>query len=201
VTSVVVVEPTENVVTTEGADEFVVEVLDPAEVQVVEGEDYVLTQDTTRIEVVEVEQGVEVTSAGPIEVVTAAEQGPEGIQGPPGSGSAVTRLAGVALGGHRVVVLDSSDEAIYADHTILAHRDKVLGLTNGAVAQGDEATIVTYGEVVEPSWNWTLDDPVFLGTNGMLTQVVPTTGFLQRVGFPNGAPTKLFVDIDTPITL
>lgn len=135
-----------------------------------------------------------------IQIVTVGEVGPQGSQGDPGGATGVTKTAGVSLSGHRAVVLNSSSEAIYADSSVLTHRDKVLGITTGAASAGADATILTYGELVEPSWAWTLDEPVFLGLNGLLTQTVPTSGFVQRVGFPTSA-TSLFIDIDDAITL
>jgi len=40
--------------------------------------------------------------------------------------------------------------------------------------------------------------PVFLSTNGLLTQVAPITGFLLILGVPT-APTKLLISIKQPI--
>ena len=116
------------------------------------------------------------------------------------SGSALTVTAGAALGGHRMVVLNGGGVAIYADCTEATHAGKVLGMTLGAIADGDSGDVLRSGEVVEPSWNWTLDAPVFLGTAGQLTQVQPVSGFSQIVGFPVST-TKLFVSLREPITL
>lgn len=135
-------------------------------------------------------------------VMAAGRQGPAGAQGPigPAGGSALPVVAGVALGGHRLVVLNASGQAIYADCTQPAHAGKVLGLTLGAIAAGDNGDVLRSGEVVEPSWNWTLDQAVFLGSNGLLTQTQPLTGFSLIVGFPVSA-TKLFVSLREPLIL
>lgn len=130
-----------------------------------------------------------------IQIVTVGEVGPPGT-----NGTTVVKTASVSLSGHRAVVLNSSGEAIYADASTIAHRDKVLGITTGAASARADATIKTYGELTEPSWAWTLDDPVFLGLTGLLTQTPPTSGFVQRIGFPTAA-TKLFIDIDDAVTL
>lgn len=137
-----------------------------------------------------------------IYMVAAGAQGPAGVAGAPGptGGVAVQHTAGVALGGHRMVVLDNSQLAIYADCAISAHAHKVLGMTSGAVVSGDTATIQTGGEMTEPSWNWTLGTPVWLSTNGQLTQTVPTTGFSLIIGFPISA-TTLFVSKREPLIL
>lgn len=134
-----------------------------------------------------------------IQIVTVGEAGPAGADGVDG-GAEITKTATVALGGHRAVVPDAVGGVIYADSSTLTHRDKVLGITTGAVSAGASATIRTYGELTEPSWAWTLDEPVFLGLTGLLTQTPPSSGFVQRVGFPTAA-TKLFIDIDDAVTL
>lgn len=109
-------------------------------------------------------------------------------------------FAATALGGHRVVAMNSDGKAEYADQTNAAHINKVLGITTSAVNADEIASIVRGGEVTEPSWSWTVTLPVFLGTNGLLTQTQPSTGFSLIVGFPV-ATTKLFVSIREPIAL
>lgn len=126
------------------------------------------------------------------------EQGEKGEPGVPG-GVVVEYPAGHVMSGHRIVVLENG-EAVYADRTVAAHANKILGMTTGAVIEHEIATIQTGGELTEPSWAWTLDIPVWLGTNGLLTQTVPTTGFSLIVGFPITA-TKIFIDIREPISL
>ena len=137
---------------------------------------------------------------GPTTVIESIEVGPPG---PPGSSSASSDLsivAAVALGGHRIVVSDENGKAAYADHTVLAHANKVLGMTTGAIAQNGSVAIRTEGEITEGSWAWTLDVPVWLAANGLLSQESPLTGFSLIVGFPITA-TKLFIDIREPIFL
>jgi hypothetical protein len=137
-----------------------------------------------------------------IEILEVAAQGAPGIQGIPGVSGGLTLqyIAGYALGGHRMVVLNSASAAIYADNSIPAHASKVLGITTGAASLGAMATIQTGGEMEEPAWNWVLDTPVWLSSNGLLTQFAPVTGFSQIIGFPITA-TKLFINLREPITL
>lgn len=127
------------------------------------------------------------------------------IQNNGGGGTTLlTHPAAMDLGGHRIVVLDSDGRAIYADNATIEHASILLGLTTGAASSGSDATIQPFGEIVEPSWSWALNEPVFLGANGLLTQVVPEPGdsaaFQVIVGFPLSA-TSLFIRIDEPILL
>ena len=134
--------------------------------------------------------------------VYIGQRGVAGADGAPGVAGGVVVLctAGEALGGHRGVVLNASAEAVYASNAVPAHLHKVLGLTTGAVIIGAEATVQTGGEMTEPTWAWTLDAPIFLGENGLLTQTPPVSGFLLVVAFPVTA-TKIFIKLREPLAL
>ena len=137
-------------------------------------------------------------------VIESIMIGPQGIPGPRGATGASTNsvvyTAGQILSGHHMVVLDSNGKAIYADRTIPEHANKVIGMTTGAAMQDADADIQMIGELIEPSWSWILDTPIWLSVNGLLTQVVPTSGFSLIIGFPVST-TKLFIDIHEPIFL
>jgi hypothetical protein len=130
-----------------------------------------------------------------INIVTVGEAGP---QGAPGLAiSTITKLAATPLGGHRVVVLNDSEQAIYADNTDLTHADKVLGVTMGAVDAAASVVVQTYGEMVEPSFSLTPGGAVYVSTNGLFTQTSPASGFTRAIGFALAA-TKLFIDLSVP---
>lgn len=139
------------------------------------------------------------------QVITVGEQGPAGPAGPagPSGASTIAAVASVALGGHRIVLFNASEELIYADNTTSAHAHRVLGMTTGAASQGQSASVIRQGDLTEPTWNWTPDNPVFLGANGQVTQTPPTApvaAFSLVVGFPVSA-TRMYVSIRDPITL
>jgi len=146
--------------------------------------------------------GVSIVEDTHVHIVAEGSQGPQGIQGPTGptGGTALQYPAGEALGGHRMVVLNDAGAAVYADHTNLTHANKVLGMTTGAASMGAIATIQTGGEHTEPSWSWTLNQPIYLNTTGLLTQVTPTTGFSLILGFPI-TTTSAFFAMREPIIL
>lgn len=126
---------------------------------------------------------------------------PRGLKGEPGAaaGTTVEYPIAYAVSGHRMVVLNEDQEVIYADNTIVAHANKILGMTIGAATVGN-VFIQSGGELTEPSWSWTLDVPIWLSTNGLLTQTVPVSGFSLIIGFPVTA-TKIFINIREPIFL
>lgn len=108
-----------------------------------------------------------------------------------------TVVASESLGGHRAVTIDG----YYADATNIAHAYKVMGITTGAVTIGATATIKTFGEITESGWNWTIGEPVFLSTNGNLTQTPPVSPSLCVImGKPKNA-TTLIVDISETVFL
>ena len=134
------------------------------------------------------------------ELLEVAQQGPPGGQGATGApgGTAVSAIAGQALGGHRAIVLDATGAAFYADCAVPGHFGRLAGVTQGAAITGDSVTVIGSGVMTEPSWAWTADAPVFLGSAGLLTQTVPVTGFLQIIGIALSA-TTLFINPREPL--
>lgn len=144
------------------------------------------------------------TSPSLVTVVSAGV----GLQGAPGTTAASTDSvvfsyqAAQALGGHRVVFLNTAGKVDYASNNSLGCMHKVVGLTQQAANINDLLVIKNKGTLVEPSWSFNPDLPVFLGTNGLLTQAPPSSPalFSMIIGFPVSA-TELFIDIKSPILL
>ena len=127
------------------------------------------------------------------------------LQGPPGTSGdllpfRILKPAGAALSGHRIVRLNADGEAVYADHTVVADASAVLGMTIAAASQGDDVLVQTEGELVEPSWSWGPDLPIFLGAEGQLTQSPPATGFILCIAVPTGAD-RAVIRIGEPFLL
>jgi hypothetical protein len=112
----------------------------------------------------------------------------------------VTYVAGTALSGHRVVVIHPDNKAYYADHDIMDDVPRVMGITTQAASENNPIGILVFGEMIEPSWNWQEGKAIFLGSNGVLTQTPPTTGFLMEVAFAV-TPQKIMVEIKPAIVL
>ena len=117
----------------------------------------------------------------------------------PDSGTS-SYVTSIPIGGHRAVTLNAAKELIYADNTNPAHLGKILGISESAADAGSLLTVCSFGELIESSWTWTLDGPIYLTTNGQLTQTAPTTGFLCAVGFPISS-TAIFVGVQPSIIL
>lgn len=96
------------------------------------------------------------------------------------------------ISGHRAIVSTGS-AARYPDASVSADGDLIVGISTNAAVDGDEVTVRTTGEIIEPSWNWT-PGPIFAGNNGVLTQTPPAGAWIRQVGVAV-APTRIVVDL------
>lgn len=125
------------------------------------------------------------------ELINSAQQGPAGPPGPDGTGAVVV-TAGEALGGGRVV-MHENDEAFYSSSDVQSSMDKVIGVTIGAVIIGAESNVRASGELIDSSWSWA-SGPIYNGLNGIMTQTVPSTGFVLQIATAL-SPTKILINI------
>jgi hypothetical protein len=103
----------------------------------------------------------------------------------------ISRVAESNVSGHRVVAA-SADGRVSHVGKLDADAVNVLGVTEGSALAGNPVSIVTIGEMQETSWSWTAG-PVWLGDDGIMTQVVPIAGLLVQVGVATD-PTKLNIN-------
>ncbi|MBK8393659.1 MAG: hypothetical protein IPL26_00190 [Leptospiraceae bacterium] len=61
-----------------------------------------------------------------------------------------------------------------------------LGITIENILNGNEGKIKTSGIIENSSWNWTVNETIFLNGN-TLSQVKPETGFIQKIGIAKTA--------------
>lgn len=111
-------------------------------------------------------------------------------------GASFQLTAATDLGGHRVATMQGG----YADSSNTNHAYALAGLTTQAVSAGSIVQVQSSGSLTEQSWNWTQDEPVYVGNNGMLTQTPPATGFICIIGIPINN-TTLLINIQQPIIL
>lgn len=135
-----------------------------------------------------------------VTILEVAKQGPRGPEGPAGSNEPLLVVsAGQVLSGHRMVYLDTSQEAVLADKDDLSAAFGVVGLTLNAAMAGADVQIATGAKVEHAGWNWAPGSPLFLADDGNLTQTPPVAGsFLLVVGFAID-PTSIWIAIERPI--
>lgn len=126
-------------------------------------------------------------------------QGQQGIKGDTGAGSGavLAMVATSAMGGNRAVTI-VNNQIVYASSDT-PNANGVIGLTARAVAAGETLDIVTANDLSGFS-NLIAGQPIFLSTNGTITQTVPTTGTLQVLGTALSS-TKISIKIQPPIEI
>jgi hypothetical protein len=133
--------------------------------------------------------------------------GPKGDKGDKGddgtgTGSASTTIEAVADGtvhGHRAVIGTGADKVALADSSDAAEAGSVIGISLTAAFDGETTTVQVIGEIDEPTFNF-VPGPVYFDAIGALTQVVPTSGYIQQVAVALDA-TKIAVQIGPPIVI
>jgi len=100
-----------------------------------------------------------------------------------------------ALSALRAVQQLDDDEITTATNNGTYQDAQVLGVSKTAAGgAGVDVEVVTFGEIKDAAFNsYVINQPVFLGISGALTQTAPVTGFSVTVGFCN-APGSIFVN-------
>ena len=164
------------------------------------GLEIVHPEDSTLIEVLDLGSQFEVNIGEPPENMSLefVIGGIKGDKGDPG-GVTVTRIALNSLAGNRVVIQNSDDTVSYASSDNASHANRILGVTTHAATAAAEIAIQLSDIMTEVSWSWEPNAPVFLGSDGMLTQDINSTGlFFLQVGTALSA-TKLLIDKQIPV--
>lgn len=116
----------------------------------------------------------------------------------------ISGTASVNLSGHRIVTKKPNGTLEYASNDSLAYLNAPLWMTQGAALAGSIASVLSYGEIIESSWDWEPGLPIFLGVNGLLVQnpipVSPGALFLAEIGTAITAD-SVFVDRKPSILL
>jgi hypothetical protein len=115
----------------------------------------------------------------------------------PSGGTGVVRLAGEEISALRGVY-ELQGQVFYLDQADDAHINLYLGVTVSSAQAGGEVIVQRSGTIDDASWNWTVGQDVFLGSDGFLTQTAPTTGWQLVVGSAPAA-TRLNISIDVPV--
>ena len=135
-----------------------------------------------------IEQKIELTLNSGIK----GDKGDKGDTGESGASSSYTYVAGEILGGHKAIVIDNN-LAYYADCTNLSYINKPIGISSNASDEGGEVTVVFFGELEEVSWSWDITKPIWISTNGLLTQTPAISGFSCIIAMPI-TTTKIFIE-------
>jgi hypothetical protein len=99
------------------------------------------------------------------------------------------------------IVYFSSKDTFKIAHNNLTEREACgIGMTLTSATQNNSVDVRTRGIVEDAFFNYSNNEFLFLGINGTITNVAPTSGFLTRIGYGLG-PGAIFLEIEKPIIL
>lgn len=104
--------------------------------------------------------------------------------------------AGEVINGHRLIYLKDG-LAYKASYDNPECFNRIVGMSVNAANLGEMVT-VRNGKIVNPGWGLTANALYFLGLDGQLTTVPPTTGILQEVGY-SVETNEFYVNINSAI--
>lgn len=110
-------------------------------------------------------------------------------------------IAGQTISALRAVVSLPDGRVIYADNNTSYERARAFGITLSAANENEALLVVTQGELSDLSFSsFTVNEDVFLGSNGVLTQSASSSGFHVVLGSYIGN-NIVKVEIENPIIL
>lgn len=80
----------------------------------------------------------------------------------------------------------------YATTATAGHSNQACFLLESAANVSALAKARINGFVFDAGWSWDVAKPIWLGTDGQLTQTAPTSGFVRVVALPVSATTLIF---------
>ena len=97
---------------------------------------------------------------------------------------------------YKIVALNANAETVLATALEIGQIDRVLGVLDNA------GETVTFGAITNPSWTWTPEQSLYLGSNGAIvtTSTVDGALFSLKIGYAIST-TKAFIKIGTPVVL
>ena len=115
------------------------------------------------------------------------------------SGDVVRKIATETISALKLVVPVDKDRVEIAEPSVFAD-SMVLGVATTSGNNGDEIKVTTYGEIEDAFFNFPVNDLLYLGNNGTITNVAPSDPFHVSIGKSLG-PGAIFIDIEQPIAL
>jgi len=126
------------------------------------------------------------------------------LVGTPGSTTSAEKLtqnylAGEIISALRVVYASATDTVMYGDNTAL-NTTRVIGVALNSAALGGSVSVQLFGKIEDPFFTYNVNEPLYLGASGAITNTAPTSGYRTPIGkgLGNGA---IFVSIEGTIVL
>lgn len=108
-------------------------------------------------------------------------------------------IAGENISALKLFYINDDQEAMLADNSDYG-TSQVIGISLTAAASGGEFRGLLFGRISDPLFSYPSNTSLYLGSNGSVTNVVPTSGTRTKVGHAlySGA---IFLKIEDPINL
>lgn len=106
--------------------------------------------------------------------------------------------AGESISALRCITTNDLGKAKYATPDSIANA-MVIGISTNSASIGENVTIKTSGQMTDGNWSFT-KGPIFLGSNGTLTQTAPSGGLIVAQIGRAITSTTIVIDIDFTIT-
>jgi hypothetical protein len=129
--------------------------------------------------------------------------GPAGPQGPPGPGADALQLtfkATTAMSALRLVKADSLTHVGLATNNSTYEAAQAIGVTLNAAGAGADVDVLLFGKLEDVFFTFPLGATLFVGTNGNITDVAPSSGFLTQIGHALGTG-AIFINVEPPVSL
>lgn len=89
-------------------------------------------------------------------------------------------MTGDDVSAHRALAFDSSSLVIHAQPG--GGRYVFAGISTASAVAGTRVETIVSGPLEDATWGWVAGSPIFVTSNGVLTQIEPTTGIRHQVG-------------------
>lgn len=80
----------------------------------------------------------------------------------------------------------------------VTYANSCVGISTTAATTGNSINVVHGSEITDNSWNWNMNQAIYCGADGVLTQTPPAGPFMLEVACVI-APNKILVSIQKPI--
>lgn len=126
---------------------------------------------------------IEVRDQDSIQVIEVLGTGPQGPRGANGSTDLVMN-AGVNVSAFMALKVNFLGKVIPCGNTSINEVNSYIGLATNSASAGQDVIVKTAGLIEDASFTFILNSPIFIGSNGQLTQIFPTTGYIKIIGWP-----------------
>lgn len=108
--------------------------------------------------------------------------------------------AGETISALKVVRVDLNGKAYISNNEGTFPQAMATGIALNSALSGFPVDVIILGVLVDPSWNWSANNLIFLDVNGSIVSTAPTLGYSVRLG-KTLTPTAVLIDIQEPIEL